>query len=312
MRRQDIWKDKRYYSYNAYMRNRHSQKVGKLSLNAGLTCPNRDGTISRGGCIFCSEDGSGTFAGCKEDTIVDQISSQKRLQSGKWKVKKYIAYLQSYSNTYGDVDEVRRIYFDAISDEDVCGLAIATRPDCLGDDVLDLLEELNGKTHLWVELGLQTVNEETATWINRGYCLDVFDQAVRKLKQRGIEFVAHVIFGLPGETQEDMLKTIEHLKVLGVNGVKIHLLHIIDGTKLNEIYEVEPFPVLKKEEYINLVVKALERLPEDVVIHRLTGDGAKETLVAPRWPLHKRSVLNGIDKRLKELDTWQSKECVYE
>lgn len=309
MKRHDLWKDKRYYSYNAYMRNRHNEKVGKLSLNAGLTCPNRDGTISRGGCIFCGEDGAGTFAGCQEDPIHQQILDQKCRQNEKWHVNKYIAYLQSYTNTYGDTDTLRKIYSDAVADEDVCGLAIATRPDCLEDDVLSLLEEMNGKTHLWVELGLQTVHDRTASWLNRGYSLEVFDRAISRLKERNIEVVAHVIFGLPGESQEDMLKTIDHLSELGVSGVKIHLLHVIEGTKLNEIYEAEPFKVLEKEEYIELVVKALERLPEDVVIHRLTGDGAKDTLVAPRWPLNKRSVLNGIDKRLKELDTWQSKQC---
>ena len=301
------WGQKRYYSYNTYLRQKHGQKVGKLSLSAGLGCPNRDGTVSVGGCVFCSEDGSGTFAGCPERTIKEQLAEQKNVQLGKWNVKKFIAYFQSYTNTYGDVDKLRSLYLNAIEDPDVCGLAIATRPDCLGDDVLDLLEDINEKTHLWVELGLQTIHERTASWINRGYGLDVFDRSVKLLIDRGIEVVVHVIFGLPGETEDDMMETIKHIAALGLSGVKIHLLHIIAGTKLNEIYESKPFKVLEKDEYIDLVVKALELLPPEIVIHRFTGDGAKDTLVAPRWPLHKRSVLNGIDKRLRELDTWQSK-----
>lgn len=304
-----LWGQKRYYSYNAYLRHKHGEKVGKLSLNAGLTCPNRDGTIGTGGCIFCSEDGAGTFAGCSAHSIKEQIEQQKEVQTGKWNVQKYIAYFQSYSNTYGEADALKKLYLSALEDESVCGLAIATRPDCLNDDLLDVLSEINERTHLWIELGLQTIHDTTAQWLNRGYTLNVFNTAVNKLKDRGIEVVVHVILGLPGETESDVLETIEYLSSIGIGGIKIHLLHIIEGTELARLYESEPFKVLEKEEYIDLVVKAIELLPPNVVIHRLTGDGAKDTLVAPRWPLHKRSVLNGIDKRLKDLDTWQSKKC---
>lgn len=306
MEKQKKWGEKRYYSYNAYLRQKHGEKVGKLSLNAGLSCPNRDGTVSTGGCVFCSEDGSGTFAGCSEHSIQDQLKGQKAVQIAKWDVRKFIAYFQSYTNTYGEVERLRTLYQSAMVDNDVCGLAIATRPDCLGDDVLDLLEEINKSTHLWVELGLQTIHDRTASWLNRGYGLSIFDTAVKSLVDRGIEVVVHVILGLPGETETDMMDTIRHISALGISGVKIHLLHVIEGTELNRIYEVEPFEILEMDEYIDLVVKAIELLPPDVVIHRLTGDGAKDTLVVPRWPLHKRAVLNGIDKRLKELDTWQS------
>lgn len=307
MNRPNYPNNKRYNTYNSFLRKRHGEKVGKLSLNAGLTCPNRDGTISTGGCIFCSEDGSGTFAGCSESSIKEQMESQTKVQDDKWHVKKYIAYFQSYSNTYSTVEDLRRLYYSALENPNVCGIAIATRPDCLQDEVLDLLSELNLKTHLWIELGLQTIHDRTASWLNRGYKLDVFDAAVRSLVGRNIEVVSHIIFGLPGETETEMLDTVKHVAQVGVTGVKIHLLHIIEGTELNRIYEAEPFKVLEQEEYTNLVIKALELLPPETVIHRLTGDGAKETLVAPRWPLNKRAVLNGIDKALKKNDTWQSK-----
>jgi len=299
--------NKRYNTYNDFLRQRHGEKVGKLSLNAGLTCPNRDGTIGTGGCVFCSEDGSGTFAGCSDLSIKEQMATQTTIQSKKWEVKKYIAYFQSYSNTYGELENLRKLFYSALENPAVCGIAIATRPDCLQTEVLDLLSELNEKTHLWVELGLQTIHERTARWLNRGYKLDVFNDAVRRLGERNIEVVSHIIFGLPGETHEEMMETVKHVSKVGLKGVKIHLLHVIEGTQLNKIYEAEPFKILEQEEYIDLVVEALELLPHQMIIHRLTGDGAKETLVAPRWPLNKRAVLNGIDKALKERNTWQSK-----
>jgi len=299
--------NKRYNTYNDFLRQRHGEKVGKLSLNAGLTCPNRDGTIGTGGCVFCSEDGSGTFAGCSDLSIKEQMATQTTIQSKKWEVKKYIAYFQSYSNTYGELENLRKLFYSALENPAVCGIAIATRPDCLQTEVLDLLSELNEKTHLWVELGLQTIHERTARWLNRGYKLDVFNDAVRRLGERNIEVVSHIIFGLPGETHEEMMETVKHVSKVGLKGVKIHLLHVIEGTQLNKIYEAEPFKILEQEEYIDLVVEALELLPHQMIIHRLTGDGAKETLVAPRWPLNKRAVLIGIDKALKERNTWQSK-----
>ena len=301
------WGDKRYRSLNVYLRQRHGQKVGKLSLNAGLNCPNRDGAVSFGGCVFCGEDGSGTFAGPHNLSIASQIEHQKHMQNRKWNVDAFVAYFQSYSNTYAEVSKLRTLYNEAINVPQVCALGIATRPDCLSDDVLDLLESYNAQTHLWVELGLQTIHEKTAQWINRGYTLDVFQKAVHRLKSKGIEVVVHIILGLPGETEQDMLKTASYLARLGVDGIKIHLLHVVEGTKLARQFQESPLPILSQDAYTTLVVKVLERLPERVVIHRLTGDGAKDTLVAPRWPLHKRAVLNEIDKKLREQNTWQGK-----
>ena len=307
MDRPSLWNGKRYYSLNAYLRNKHGEKIGKLSLDAGLGCPNRDGSVGRGGCIFCGEDGAGTFAGCSRDSIELQMASQKRVQREKWKVNRFIAYFQSYSNTYADVGKLRSIYDSALADEEVCALAIATRPDCLEDDVVELLAQFNEKTHLWVELGLQTMHEATAEWLNRGYGLTVFESAVRRLQAKGIDVVVHVILGLPQESEQDMMATIDYLSGLGIAGIKIHLLHVIENTRLAELYERGAFKALDQEAYIGLVVKAIEKLPKDVVVHRLTGDGSRKTLIAPKWPLNKRGVLNGIDKRLRALDTWQGK-----
>ncbi len=303
------WNNKRYHALNSYLRKKHGEKVGKLSLSAGLTCPNRDGTLSVGGCIFCGEDGAGTFAGCPSDSIDEQIQQQKRIQKKKWDVKKYIAYFQSYTNTYGDPKKLEALYMRAIQDDEVCGLAIATRPDCIDEAILEVLDRINHKTHLWIELGLQTMHPATAKWINRGYTLDVFEKAVQSLKAHGIEVVVHVIVGLPGETEADILQTTRYLSEMGIQGIKIHLLHVIAHTRLHEVFKKEPFPILTQEAYIETVVHMLECLSSSIVIHRLTGDGARETLVAPQWPLHKRSVLNGIDQRLKTLDTWQGKNC---
>ncbi len=301
------WNDKRYYALNTYLRSRHGEKVGKLSLSAGLTCPNRDGSLSTGGCIFCSEDGSGTFAGCPTSSIQEQIRAQKEVQRSKWPVNKYIAYFQSYTNTYGDPKKLEKLYLSALEDEEVCGVAIATRPDCLDMPILDVLEGLNNKTHLWVELGLQTIHARSARWMNRGYELSVFENALKNLKDRHIETVVHIIVGLPGESTEDILQTVRYLSCMGIDGIKIHLLHVIEGTTLHATYEREVFEILEMQAYIEITVQILENLAPNIVVHRLTGDGAKETLVAPRWPLRKRAVLNGIDKRLKELDTWQGR-----
>lgn len=301
------WNNKRYYSLNTYLRQKHGEKVGKLSLSAGLTCPNRDGTLSEGGCIFCGEDGAGTFAGCPSDSITQQIQQQKSIQKKKWDVNKYIAYFQSFTNTYGNPEKLEERYICAIEDDEVCGLAIATRPDCIDDEIIGVLDRINDKTHLWVELGLQTMHQETADWMNRGYELDVFENAVQKLRAHGIEVVVHVIVGFPGESEAQILQTTRYLSQIGIQGIKIHLLHIIAQTQLHAVFEKNPFSILTQEAYIEIVVRMLECLSPDIVIHRLTGDGARETLVAPRWPLNKRAVLNGIDQRLKALDTWQGK-----
>ncbi len=300
--------NKRYHTLNSYLRKKYGSKTGKLALNAGLGCPNRDGTVAHGGCIFCGEDGAGTFAGRLEDPIKTQIEMQKQAQDGKWSVSSYISYFQSYTNTYGDLNKLRELFTSAIDDEAVCGLAIATRPDCLDTDKVKLLAEMNTKTDVWVELGLQSIHEKTASWINRGYDLKVFEESLDRLNENHIDVVVHVILGLPGENEEDMLETICYLAKKNIQGIKIHLLHVVKGTRLYELYIEKPFRLLEKDVYVDLLIKCLELLPSDLVIHRVTGDGAKETLVAPRWPLNKRDVLNCIDKRMRELDTWQSKK----
>lgn len=303
------WNGKRYYALNTFLRERFGAKVGKLSLDAGFTCPNRDGTVSRGGCVFCGEDGSGTFAGSRMQSLQAQMDSQKMVQKNKWPVDCFIAYFQNYTGTYAPADRLRAIYMAAAADPEVCGLAVATRPDCIDDDVIDVLKEVNGVKPIWIELGLQTMHDQTAAWLNRGYDLDVFNDAVRMLSAAGIEIVVHMILGLPGETETDMMETADYIAGLPVRGVKLHLLHVIEGTKLHDIYIQSGFEVLDQASYTDLVIKCLERFPENLVIHRLTGDGAKASLVAPRWPLNKRAVLNGIDKEMKARDTWQSKTC---
>ncbi|EOD01193.1 TIGR01212 family radical SAM protein [Caldisalinibacter kiritimatiensis] len=302
------WGDKRYHSLNYELRKQFGQKVIKLSLDGGFTCPNRDGTIGRRGCLFCSEEGSGEFAAPRRLSITKQIKQQIEFLSPKWKTGKYIAYFQNFTNTYSTVEDLRRKYIEAISYKGVVGLAIATRPDCLPDDVLDLLEELSKKTYLWVELGLQSIHEKTAKLIRRGYDLSCFEEAVDKLRKRNINIVTHLILGLPNETREDILETVKYVAKKDIQGVKLHLLHILKNTDLCEYYYKHPFPLLSKEEYISLVVDALELLPPEMVIHRLTGDGAKDLLVGPRWSLHKLAVLSGIDKELKRRDSYQGKK----
>ena len=301
-----MWGDKRYNSLNYYLRQKFGEKVFKISLDAGFTCPNRDGTKSTGGCIFCSERGSGDFAG-KGSNLIDQFYEEKKLMNKKWKSGKYIAYFQAYTNTYAPVDILREKYTKMLDLEDVSGIAIATRPDCLPEDVLELLTEINKRTYLWVELGLQTVNEETAKLINRGYDINTYIDAVRQLKKRNIEVVTHVIFGLPGESHEDMKNTVRFVANTGTQGIKLHLLHLMKGTRLEEFYNSSKFPLLQMDEYVNLIVDAVEMLPEDMVIHRITGDSPRSLLIGPMWSLKKWEVLNAIDGCFKERDTWQGK-----
>lgn len=226
----------------------------------------------------------------------------------KWKDGKYIAYFQAYTNTYAPVEELKRKYEEALAQENVVALSIATRPDCLDDDVLDFLEELNKKTYLWVELGLQTINDETANNFNRGYDFEVFDRSIKKLQERGIEVVVHTIFGLPGESKEDMLKTINYVAHSGAQGIKFHLLHLMKNTKMAEQYEREEFELLSKEDYIDLICKGVAMIPEEMVVHRLTGDAPRASLIGPMWSLKKWEVLNDIDRALVENDIWQGKD----
>jgi radical SAM protein (TIGR01212 family) len=301
------WGEKRYYSLNYFLRNKFGTKVFKISLDAGFTCPNRDGTISRGGCIFCSARGSGDFAGCGSN-LKEQFYQVKGVMNKKWREGKYIAYFQAYTNTYAPVEKLKEKYCSVLNLEGVVGIAIATRPDCLPDEVLDLLEELSRKTYVWVELGLQTIHEDTAKLINRGYDLDTYVSAVRKLKERHIDVVTHVILGLPGEDKERMLQTVDLVANTGTMGIKLHLLHLMKDTRLVGLYEQGKLSFLGMEEYIDLIEECIQRLPEDMVIHRLTGDSPRSTLIGPMWSLKKWEVLDEIDKRLENTDGYQGKK----
>ena len=302
------WNGKRYHSLNYFLRHKFNEKVFKISLDGGFSCPNRDGTISIGGCLFCSESGSGDYAGDRNLSISKQFCDMKKMMNKKWKEGKYIAYFQAFTNTYAPVEELRRKYTEAIEEEGVVALAIATRPDCLGDDVLDLLEEINKNIYVWVELGLQTVSDETARKINRGYKLDVFEDATRRLKERNIDFVTHCIFGLPGETKEDMLKTVDYIAHSGSKGIKFHLLHLMKHTPMVKLYDRGELQFVSKEDYIDLICKSVAKLPEDMVVHRLTGDAPRDLLIGPMWSLKKWEILNAIDKALIDNDIYQGKD----
>lgn len=303
----NLWEGKRYHSLNCHLRKRFFEKVVKISLDAGFTCPNRDGKLSIGGCYFCSPRGSGDFAGSRDLSLKEQFEQGRELINSKWRGNKFIAYFQAFSNTYAPVGKLRSIYEWALEQPGVVGLAVATRPDCLPDEVLDLLEELNQRTYLWIELGLQTVHQRTSKLMNIQYDYHVFENALAKLNKRNIETCAHIIFGLPGETREDMMQTAEYTADQKIQGLKIHLLHLLQGTPLVHYYNENHIPFLTKEEYIDLVVKTLEIISPDVVIHRLTGDGPRKILIGPEWSLKKHDVLNSIESCLKERNTWQGK-----
>ena len=291
---------KPYRSLNEYYREVFGRKTAKISLDGGFTCPNRDGTCGERGCLFCSAGGSGDFAENAALSITEQIEKGKKQTADKWKDPAYVAYFQAFTNTYAPVAELRRKYEEALACDGVEGISIATRSDCLPEDVLDLLEELNQKTKLWVELGLQTSDEASAKNIRRGYPLSVFEKAVKDLAERKIPVIVHVILGLPGENRETILKTIDCVNRLPVQGIKLQLLHVLSDSDLAEIYENGGYTPLTKEEYISLVGDCIAHLREDIVIHRLTGDGDKNTLLAPLWSLRKRDVLNSLHKYLKD------------
>ena len=292
--------NKPYRSLNAYYREIFGRKTAKISLDGGFTCPNRDGTCGTRGCLFCSAGGSGDFAENAALSITEQIENGKKQTADKWKDPAYIAYFQAFTNTYAPVEDLRRKYEEALACEGVEGISIATRADCLPDDVLDLLSELNQKTKLWVELGLQTADEDSAKFIRRGYPLRVFEKAVHDLAERDIPVIVHVILGLPGESRETILKTIDCINHLPVQGIKLQLLHVLSDSDLADIYEAGNYTPMTKEEYISLAGDCIAQLREDIVIHRLTGDGDKNTLLAPLWSLRKRDVLNSLHKYLKE------------
>lgn len=289
-----------YLSFNKYLKDKFGQKVYKISLDGGFTCPNRDGKTGTRGCIFCSKGGSGDFAESREMSITKQIESGKKKVEKKIKSGKYIAYFQAFTNTYAPVEILRQKYEEAINHPDIVALSIATRPDCLGDDVLRLLDEMNKIKPVFVELGLQTIHQKSAKYIRRGYDLSVYDKAVRDLKKIGVNVVVHVILGLPNESENDMLETVKYVCESGANGIKLQLLHVIDGTDLAKDYEKGLFKTLEFDEYVNLIVKCVKIIPKDIVIHRLTGDGAKKDLIAPLWLADKKRVLNAINKALRE------------
>lgn len=301
------WFDKRYHSLNFELRKIFNEKIFKLSLDGGFTCPNRDGKIGFNGCIFCSDSGSGEYASDRFLSIDKQIENQINLLNSKWPNGKYIAYFQNFTNTYADVDVLRKKYEAAINCDNVVGIAIATRPDCLDDTVIQLLSELSKKTYLWIELGLQTIHDESAEFLRRGYPFSLFEEKVIKLRSYNINVVTHLILGIPNETREMIFESISKISSMDIQGVKLHLLHVIKGTDLEKYYNSTKFALLEKEEYIHLICDILEKLNPNITIHRLTGDGSKDTLVGPWWSLDKRSVLNSIDKELSIRDSYQGK-----
>lgn len=301
------WGEKRYHSLDYHLKHTYGEKLYKLALNGGMTCPNRDGTLGDRGCIFCSAGGSGDFAGNPRESIRQQIEAGKKLIRKKTDAASYIAYFQAYTNTYSEVSYLEKIFSEAVSCPEVKILSIATRPDCLDDEILTLLACLNQIKPVWVELGLQTIHEQSARFIRRGYSLSVFEDAVRKLRQIGVEVIVHTILYLPGETEAMMLETISYLNTLDIQGIKLQLLHVLRETDLAGYYEASPFFVPTMEEYIAFLGKCITQLRPDIVIHRLTGDGPKELLIAPRWTGHKRLVLNSMNQYFKEQDLWQGK-----
>lgn len=285
-----------YYSLSRYLRERFGCKVYKISLNGGFTCPNRDGTLDTRGCIFCSAGGSGDFAESPELSITQQIEKGKERVKNKIKSGKYIAYFQAFTNTYAPVETLRKKFSEAIKHPDIVMLSVATRPDCLPEEVIELLKELNETKPVCVELGLQTIHEKSAEYIRRGYKLDCYDDAVKRLKAAGIEVVCHIILGLPGETKSDMLQSVDYACKSGIDGIKLQLLHVLRDTDLAKDYEEGKFNVLTMDEYLDILKSCLEIIPKNVVIHRLTGDGAKKDLIAPMWSADKKRVLNAVSR----------------
>lgn len=302
-----FWDDKRYYSLNYYLKQHYGRKLYKIALDGGMTCPNRDGTCGSRGCIFCSEGGSGDFAGDRALSIREQLALGKASLSEKYNGHSYIVYFQAYTNTYAPVQHLRQLFEEAVSDPEVCVLSIATRPDCLGEDVIELLTELNLQKPVWVELGLQTIHPKSADFIRRGYPLSVFEDAVTRLRKAGIEVIVHTILFLPGETPSQMLDTIRYLNTQDIQGIKLQLLHILKHTDLASYYEQHPFPLPSLEEYLELLGACICTLRPDIVIHRITGDGPKSLLIAPLWTSDKRNVLNQTARYFKEHDIWQGK-----
>lgn len=301
------WGEKRYHSLDHYLKEQYGEKLYKIALNGGMTCPNRDGTLDNRGCIFCSRGGSGDFASDSRLSITQQIEAGKKLISSKHTGCGYIAYFQAYTNTYAPVSHLQDIFTEALYHPDIRILSIATRPDCLGKDILGLLKELNQIKPVWIELGLQTIHQENAAFIRRGYDLSVFNQAVQDLRSAGISVIVHTILFLPHETREMMLQTIRYLNGMDIQGVKLQLLHILKDTDLADYYVKEPFYIPKMDEYFDILGSCICHLRPDIVVHRLTGDGPKSLLIEPLWTGNKRNVLNKMQAYFKSQDIWQGR-----
>ena len=298
---------KRYNDLNSYLRNLFGCRVQKITIDAGLTCPNRDGSISSGGCIYCNIRGSGTGAHTNGLTVADQLRNGKKSLSKRYKAKKFIAYFQSFSNTYAPLHKLKHLYEEALAVDDIVGLSIGTRPDCVDDPVLDLLQNYAKHYLVWIEYGLQSARDATLAFINRGHDVQCFLDAVEKTKNRGIKICAHVILGLPHETRPDILHTAETIARSGLDGVKLHLLYVVKGTRLEEFYQQGEFKCLEQQEYVDLVCDFLERIPFEIVVQRLTGDPHRSELAAPAWSLKKTETLDLIRKTLEKRDSWQGK-----
>lgn len=302
-----VWGDKRYHTWNYHLRSMFGEKVFKVPLDAGFSCPNRDGKIATGGCTFCSARGSGDFAGSRRDDLVTQFNKVKERMHKKWPDARYLGYFQAYTNTYAPVEELREMYEVILEQEGNVGLAIATRPDCLEDDVVEYLAELNERTYLWVELGLQTVHDKTGELINRAHDYKCYVEGVEKLRKHNIRVCTHIIYGLPQETDEMMLETAREVSKLDIQGLKIHLLHLMKKTPMVKQYEQGLLQFLEKDQYVDQVVRTLEMMPPELIIHRVTGDAPANLLIGPMWSLKKWDVLNSIDRELRERNTWQGK-----
>ena len=302
------WGEKPYHSLDYMLRERFGEKVYKVTLNGGMSCPNRDGKLGTRGCIFCSAGGSGDFAADSSLSITEQIDRQISILSAKRPIHKYIAYFQAFTNTYAPVEYLEKIFTEALAHPGIAALSIGTRPDCLGKDVVTLLSRLNRQKPVWVELGLQTIHEKTAAYIRRGYPLSCFEDAVRRLRSEYIEVIVHTILGLPGESTQDILNTMKYLNHQDIQGIKLQLLHVLRGTDLASDYEKGLFCTYERDEYISLVISCLEHLRPDMVIHRITGDGPKDLLIAPLWASRKREVLNLLHHQMKENHNYQGRQ----
>ena len=300
--------NKRYHTLDYFYKQKFGNKVCKISLNAGFTCPNIDGKVGYGGCIYCSKIGSGEYAGDVKDDLITQFNNVKKVMTNKWPNSKFIGYFQAHTNTYAPLDILRQKYECILDQDNVVGLNIATRPDSISDECLNYLEELNKKTYLTIELGLQTIHEKTSKYINRCHTLDCFEEMVKKLRKRNIDVVVHIINGLPYETKEMMIETVKYLNTLDIQGVKIHMLSIVKDTKLSKLYEKEKFKTLTRDEYIDIVCDQLEYLRPEIVIHRITGDPKVSDLIEPDWLIKKVTILNDIDKEMVKRNSYQGKK----